>query len=74
MVAAGALGGAVGLILSAIPALGLAWWGGLIIGATVGLVAGGMMLARLSFPRSAEQDAFGNIPRVRTPPPRGSIR
>lgn len=63
---AGAIGVAVGLLAALVPAFGIPWWGGVVIGALVGITLGGLVFARLAL-ESVSDESFGNIPKTREP-------
>ncbi len=58
VIAGGVIGAIVGLIVSTIPAIGLDWWLGLVIGAFVGITLGGFVAGRLAL-NTADGGASG---------------
>jgi hypothetical protein len=63
-VLAGVIGVAVGVLAALVPAFGIPWWGGVIIGFFVGMTLGGFVFARLGL-ESVSDEPFGNIPKTR---------
>jgi hypothetical protein len=66
-VIAGTIGVVVGLLAALVPAFGIAWWGGVAIGALVGITVGGLVFARLAL-EGVSEESFGNIPKTRERP------
>lgn len=63
-VLAGLIGVGVGLVAALVPAFGIPWWGGVLIGFFVGITLGGLVFARFAL-ESVSEESFGNIPKTR---------
>jgi hypothetical protein len=63
-VIAGVIGVIVGLLAALVPAFGIPWWGGVVIGFFVGITLGGFVFARFGL-EAVSDESYGNIPKTR---------
>jgi hypothetical protein len=64
LVLAAVIGVVVGLLAALVPAFGIPWWGGVVIGFFVGATLGGFVFARLGL-ETVSDEPYGNIPKTR---------